>query len=151
MNICLPIVATRPYLCHNTTMGMGATRLWYSHGATINYIQRIKTSCTIFNQSFRNDRMIEPTTRPKFLFFMLNISLDKNGKFVYNGMENIKISFFIKERGLMSENMKRLNIVISADLHKDLKVAAALNGITLQQFVSEAIAEKIKKEGSVNK
>lgn len=66
-------------------------------------------------------------------------------------MENIKISFFIKERGIMSEDMKRLNIVINADLHKDLKVAAALNGITLQQFVSEAISEKIKKEGSVNK
>lgn len=82
---------------------------------------------------------------------MFNMPLDKNGKFVYNGMENIKISFFIKERGIMSEDMKRLNIVISADLHKDLKVAAALNGITLQQFVSEAISEKIKKEGSVNK
>lgn len=81
---------------------------------------------------------------------MWNLSLDKNGKFMYNDMEIIKISFF-KERCRMSEEMKRLNIVISADLHRDLKVSAALNGVTLQQFVSEAIAEKIKKEGSVNK
>ena len=48
----------------------------------------------------------------------------------------------------MSEEMKRLNIVINADLHRDLKVSAALNGVTLQQFVSEAIAEKIKNERS---
>lgn len=47
----------------------------------------------------------------------------------------------------MSEDTKRLNIVVSTDLHKSLKVTAAMMGITLQQFVSEAIAEKIKKEG----
>lgn len=51
----------------------------------------------------------------------------------------------------MSEDMKRLNIIISADLHRDLKVSAALNGVTLQQFVSEAISEKIKREGGAKK
>lgn len=70
---------------------------------------------------------------------------------MYNDIKILKCHFYIKERCRMSENMKRLNIVISADLHRDLKVSAALNGVTLQQFVSEAIAEKIKKEGSVNK
>lgn len=82
---------------------------------------------------------------------MLNIYLDKNGKFIYNDIESIKVPFCIKECGIMSEEMKRLNIVIHPDLHRDLKVAAALSGITLQQFVSEAIAEKIERERSVNK
>ena len=49
----------------------------------------------------------------------------------------------------MSEDTKRLNIVVSNDLHKNLKVTAAMMGITLQQFVSEAIAEKIKKDYKV--
>lgn len=49
----------------------------------------------------------------------------------------------------MIENMKRLNIMISAELHKNLKVAAALNDMTLQQFVSEAIDEKVKREGKI--
>lgn len=52
---------------------------------------------------------------------------------------------------MSEETTKRLNIVVNEDLHRSLKVAAALNGMTLQQFVSDAILEKIKKEGSVNK
>lgn len=63
-------------------------------------------------------------------------------------MRTIKMSF----EGVlkMSEEMKRLNIVISADLHRSLKVSAALNGITLQQFVAEAIAEKIQRQKGDN-
>lgn len=45
----------------------------------------------------------------------------------------------------MAEDMKRLNIVIGADLHRDLKIEAARTGVTLQVFVSEAISEKIKR------
>ena len=46
----------------------------------------------------------------------------------------------------MNNDKKRLNIVISASLHRDLKVEAARSGKTLQDFVSEAITEKIEKE-----
>ena len=46
----------------------------------------------------------------------------------------------------MENDTKRLNIVISANIHRDLKVAAAKSGKTLQNFVSEAITEKLKKE-----
>ena len=46
----------------------------------------------------------------------------------------------------MSEETKRLNIVISTELHRDLKVEVAKSGTTIAQFVAEAIAEKIEKE-----
>ena len=45
----------------------------------------------------------------------------------------------------MTEETKRLNVVISTDLHRDLKVEVAKQGITIGQFVAEAIAEKINK------
>ena len=48
----------------------------------------------------------------------------------------------------MSDDTKRLNVVISTDLHRELKVEAAKKGTTIGAFVAEAIAEKIKKEGS---
>ena len=47
----------------------------------------------------------------------------------------------------MSDDTKRMNVVISTDLHRDLKVEVAKKGTTIAQFVAEAIAEKIKKEG----
>ena len=51
----------------------------------------------------------------------------------------------------MSEGTKRLNIVVSTELHRDLKVEAAKNGTTLAQFVADAIAEKIQRQkGSSN-
>lgn len=43
----------------------------------------------------------------------------------------------------MAEDTKRLNVVISTELHRDLKVEAAKTGTTIAQFVAEAIAEKI--------
>lgn len=46
----------------------------------------------------------------------------------------------------MDSDKKRLNIVINSDIHRDLKVEAARCGKTLQDFVSEAITEKIEKE-----
>lgn len=46
----------------------------------------------------------------------------------------------------MTEDTKRLNVVISADLHRDLKVEVAKKGSTIGQFVAEAIAEKINRE-----
>lgn len=51
----------------------------------------------------------------------------------------------------MADDTKRLNVVISSELHRDLKVEVAKNGMTIAQFVAEAIAEKIQKEkGSSN-
>ena len=51
----------------------------------------------------------------------------------------------------LADDTKRLNVVISTELHRDLKVEAAKSGITLAQFVAEAIAEKIQKQkGSSN-
>ena len=46
------------------------------------------------------------------------------------------------------EEMKRLNVPIEADLHKQLKVKVAEKGETVAQFVREAIAEKLEMENA---
>lgn len=46
----------------------------------------------------------------------------------------------------MQEGTKRLNIVINNNLHRDLKVEVAKQGITITQFVAEAIMEKIERQ-----
>lgn len=46
------------------------------------------------------------------------------------------------------EEMKRLNVPIEADLHKQLKVKVAEKGETVAQFVREAIAEKLERENA---
>lgn len=46
----------------------------------------------------------------------------------------------------MQEGMKRLNVIISNDLHRDLKIEVAKQGITIAQFVAEAITEKIERQ-----
>lgn len=46
----------------------------------------------------------------------------------------------------MQEGLKRLNVVINNELHRDLKIEAARKGTTIAQFVAEAITEKIAKE-----
>lgn len=46
------------------------------------------------------------------------------------------------------EDMKRLNVPIEADLHKQLKVKVAEKGETVAQFVREAIAEKLERENA---
>lgn len=46
------------------------------------------------------------------------------------------------------EEMKRLNIPIESDLHRQIKVKVAEQGITVAQFVREAIAEKLEKENA---
>ncbi len=47
----------------------------------------------------------------------------------------------------MSDDTKRLNVVISTELHRDLKIAAVKEGITIGAFVATAIEEKLKREG----
>lgn len=46
----------------------------------------------------------------------------------------------------MADGTKRLNIVVSEELHRQLKICAFENGVTLASFVAEAIAEKIERE-----
>lgn len=46
----------------------------------------------------------------------------------------------------MQEGTKRLNIIIDSNLHRDLKVEVAKQGITIVQFVTEAIIEKIERQ-----
>ena len=48
----------------------------------------------------------------------------------------------------MLEDMKRLNIPIDPELHRQIKVKVAEQGITVVQFVREAIAEKLEKENA---
>ena len=50
----------------------------------------------------------------------------------------------------MTDDTKRLNVVISTDLHRDLKVEVAKQGTTLAKFVSEATAEKINRQKGDN-
>lgn len=42
--------------------------------------------------------------------------------------------------------MKRLNVSIDDDLHKQLKMAVAEDGTTIGQFVIEAITEKLEND-----
>lgn len=46
----------------------------------------------------------------------------------------------------MEKDTKRLNIKISEDLHAKLKAASALDRTTIQDYVEEAIKEKLNKE-----
>lgn len=46
----------------------------------------------------------------------------------------------------MREGTKRLNVIISNDLHRNLKVEVAKQEITIAQFVTEAIKEKIERQ-----
>jgi len=46
----------------------------------------------------------------------------------------------------MQEDTKRLNVIISNDLHRNLKVEVAKQGMTIAQFVAEAITEKIERQ-----
>jgi len=46
----------------------------------------------------------------------------------------------------MQEDTKRLNVIISNELHRNLKIEVAKQGITIAQFVTEAITEKIDKQ-----
>ena len=42
--------------------------------------------------------------------------------------------------------MKRLNVSVDDDLHKQLKMAVAENGTTIGQYVTDAIAEKLEND-----
>lgn len=41
---------------------------------------------------------------------------------------------------------KRINIAIDETLHQELKIAAAVNGITLKKYVANAIKESLDKD-----
>lgn len=42
--------------------------------------------------------------------------------------------------------MTRVNIEIDDEIHRKLKVVCALKGITIIQYLNEALEERIKKE-----
>jgi predicted HicB family RNase H-like nuclease len=42
--------------------------------------------------------------------------------------------------------MTRINIEIDEEVHRKVKVASAIKGLTLIEFINNAIAERIKKE-----
>lgn len=44
------------------------------------------------------------------------------------------------------QETKRLNIQITGELHKEMKVAAAQEGITISQYVAEAIADRVERD-----
>lgn len=44
------------------------------------------------------------------------------------------------------EDMKRLNVPIESDLHRQIKVKVAEKGITVAQFVRDALTEKLERE-----
>lgn len=79
---------------------------------------------------------------------IFKFSLAKKGKFAYNENQDIVFQNCIttKRSVYMQEDTKRLNVIISNDLHRELKVEVAKQGITIAQFVSEAIAEKIERQ-----
>lgn len=45
----------------------------------------------------------------------------------------------------MADGKKRLNIAIDEELHRQLKIVAAQEGVTIVQLVSEGIKERIEK------
>lgn len=44
------------------------------------------------------------------------------------------------------KKLKRLNVSVDEKLHKKLKIASVEKGITIAQFVTDAISEKLEKE-----
>ena len=56
--------------------------------------------------------------------------------------------YYKKEEGecMKKEGNKRLNVIINPELHKKIKVAAAENEITLGEYVSQALLEKLESE-----
>ena len=47
---------------------------------------------------------------------------------------------------LATDEVKRLNIPIDPQLHRSVKILVAEQGITVAQFVRDAIAEKLERE-----
>lgn len=42
--------------------------------------------------------------------------------------------------------MSRVNIWMSEELHKKLKIMVALKGMTIQEYVEDSIEKKVKKD-----
>ena len=68
-------------------------------------------------------------------------TLDTFVLFVYT---TICSSLFIPFRGDIE--LKRLNVSVDDELHKQLKMAVAEKGSTIGQFVIEAITEKLEND-----
>ena len=53
---------------------------------------------------------------------------------------------FIERSAEYMENPRRINIAIDEALHKELKIAAAVNGTTLKKYVADAIRDKLERD-----
>ena len=51
----------------------------------------------------------------------------------------------------MSDNKKKLNIAVSTELHKQLKIKTVEQDKTITEFVTEAIQEKIERDSNNGK
>lgn len=44
------------------------------------------------------------------------------------------------------EQVKRINIALDENLHRDLKIAAAMKGTSIKNYVAEAVRDKMKQD-----
>lgn len=44
------------------------------------------------------------------------------------------------------EQTKRINIAIDGNLHRDLKIAAAVTDMSIKEYVAKALREKMKRD-----
>jgi predicted HicB family RNase H-like nuclease len=44
--------------------------------------------------------------------------------------------------------MTRINIELKDDVHRKAKVVCAMKGITLIEYINQALKERVKKDGS---
>lgn len=51
-----------------------------------------------------------------------------------------------KEREKSMGTPRRINIAIDETLHRELRIAAAVNDTTIKKYVAEAICDKLKRE-----
>ena len=55
-------------------------------------------------------------------------------------------SMFRKGGKVGMEKPKRINVIVDEDLHKELKIASAITGVSIKQYVADAVREKMKKD-----
>lgn len=44
------------------------------------------------------------------------------------------------------EQIRRITITMDSDLHRDLKIAAAVKDMSIKEYVADALREKMKRE-----
>lgn len=44
------------------------------------------------------------------------------------------------------ENKKRITVLVSEELRRNLKIASAITGVSIKQYVDDAVREKMKRD-----